>query len=408
MNSKTSCAIVTITIGREFSINNLLDYFKNLTLPLHISECNLYFILGCDTSFIQLLKNKIQEFDLENKYGKITFIEGNRRCHSNLDWSEWEQYTRKKDTLIKHNSALQNINIGLSSIKKEDYIHFVDDDTIPPYNALVDLFKTYNKVDKCGIASGIYFNKEWLGPTAVTESDELKRRIVASTRKDKWIETSIDDLAVSDFTDIGFVGNGCMLISREDTQKILPLTEDRDVFDTGAPPDSKICHRIRLLGKKISTTPSVICKHLDNQGKEVGLSGSYIESIKHSGIPKKILFGNFNPFLDYSKLSKEFDKIIITTFRELNKLKYRKKLNFINTLENIYIVQKSIEQKVAKYGLDKKEEDTNILFTFHEIYKFMEQETSYSIFVYRNGTNDIVILPILNSGKLRDFLNTQA
>lgn len=408
MNKKISCALVTIIIGREFSLNKLLNYFQNLNKPVEFEKLNLYFILGCDNEFTEHLKVKIKEFNLDSKYNSISLIEGNRRCHPNLNWEDWEQYTRKKDTLIKHDSALQNINLGLSSIEEEDYIHFVDDDTIPPNHTLDHLYKTYNKVDKCGIASGIYFNKEWLGPTVLTEADELKRRIVASIRKDKWIETCIDDLTVTDHTDIGFVGNGCMLISREDTQKVLPLTEDRDYFDTGAPPDSKICYRLRKLGKKISITPSVVCKHLDDKGEEVGLSTNYLKEIRKSKIPSKILFSNFNPILKYSTLLSSYDTIVILVYTELLKLNNRKKLEDLSKFNNLEIIEKSIKEKTIQYSDENNDdEDMNVLFTLHEIYKYIKDKNNYKVFVYRSKLNDIAPLDVLDSSRLRDFLNTE-
>lgn len=408
MNKKISCALVTIIIGREFSLNKLLNYFQNLNKPVEFEKLNLYFILGCDNEFTEHLKVKIKEFNLDSKYNSISLIEGNRRCHPNLNWEDWELYTRKKDTLVKHDSALQNINLGLSSIEEEDYIHFVDDDTIPPNHTLDHLYKTYNKVDKCGIASGIYFNKEWLGPTVLTEADELKRRIVASIRKDKWIETCIDDLTVTDHTDIGFVGNGCMLISREDTQKVLPLTEDRDYFDTGAPPDSKICYRLRKLGKKISITPSVVCKHLDDKGEEVGLSTNYLKEIRKSKIPSKILFSNFNPILKYSTLLSSYDTIVILVYTELLKLNNRKKLEDLSKFNNLEIIEKSIKEKTIQYSDENNDdEDMNVLFTLHEIYKYIKDKNNYKVFVYRSKLNDIAPLDVLDSSRLRDFLNTE-
>ena len=408
MKNKVSCTIVSIIIGREFSIDKLLDYFSNLSTPNQINQLNLNLVIGCDNNFTKQLKSKIKELNLSDKYNKISFIEGNRRCHPDLNWEQWEQYTRKKDTLVKHDSALQNINIGLQSVKEGDFIHFVDDDTIPPYFALQDLFNAYNKIENCGIASGIYFNKEWLGPTVVTEKHELKRRIVASIRKDKWLETSIDDLSCSDYTDIGFVGNGCMLISVEDTKQILPLSENRDYFDTDAPPDSKICHRIRLLGKKISIVPSIVCKHLDDKGNPVGLSEQYLENIKNSSTPINILFGNFNPYIDYIKLLNQYQKIIITVYTELKKRKYQTKLNTLSSHKNITVVEKSIYNNIKQYPLDFKiDHKLSVLFTLQEIYSYISDKSEYSIYGYRNEQNDINLAPTLDSSKLRDLLNTK-
>jgi len=408
MKNKVSCTIVSIIIGREFSIDKLLDYFCNLTTPNQINQLNLNLVLGCDSNFTKQLKSKIKELKLSDKYNKISFIEGNRRCHPDLNWEEWEQYTRKKDTLVKHDSALQNINIGLQSVKDGDFIHFVDDDTIPPYFALEDLFNTYYKIENCGIASGIYFNKEWLGPTIVTEKPETKRRIVASVRKDKWIETSIDDLTYTDYTDIGFVGNGCMLLSVNDAKQILPLTENRDYFDTDAPPDSKICYRIRLLGKKISIVPSIVCKHLDDKGDPVGLSEEYLEKIKNSGKPKKILFINFNPYINYPKLISGYDYIIITVFTELIKPNHKNKLKTLTNFSNIKLVKKSIVDTVNKYSLDFKiKHEFNILLTFQEIYSYISDKSEYKIYAYRNSKNDINLVATLDSSKLKNLLNTK-
>jgi len=408
MNIKSSCAIVTIIIGREFSLYKLLDYFQNLNKPKEFQDLNLYFILGCDDKFTNYLKTKVKEFNLYTKYNKVNFIEGNRRCHPNLNWKDWEEYTRKKDTLVKHDSALQNINIGLSSVKEEDYIHFVDDDTIPPYFALDHLLNTYNKVDNCGISSAIYFNKEWLGPTLITEEHEKLRRIVGSVRKDKWIETSIDDLTNINFTDIGFVGNGCMLISTEDTKKILPLTEDRDYFDTGAPPDSKICYRIRKLGKKISITPSIVCKHLNEKGEPVGLSSEYLNNIKNSGVPNKVLFSNFNPYINYVRLLNDFDKIIITVFPDISSYTTSSKIKRLEAIDNIKIIRKNIKHTVENYRDDLEiKHDLNILLTLHEIYSYISDKSEYSIFAYRNDFNRIDKVETLDSLNLKRLLNTK-
>ena len=408
MKNKVSCTIVSIIIGREFSIDKLLDYFSNLSIPNQINQLNLNLVLGCNSNFTKQLKSKIKILNLSDKYNKISFIEGNRRCHPDLNWEEWEQYTRKKDTLVKHDSALQNINIGLQSVEEGDFIHFVDDDTIPPYFALKDLFNAYNKIENCGIASGIYFNKEWLGPTIVTEKPETKRRIVASVRKDKWIETSIDDLTYTDYTDIGFVGNGCMLLSVNDTKQILPLTENRDYFDTDAPPDSKICHRIRLLGKKISVVPSIVCKHLDDKGEPVGLSEKYLEKIKNSGKPKKILFMNFNPYINYLKLTSEYDYTIITAFTELINSNHKNKLKTLTNFSNIKLVKKSIVDVVNKYSLDFKiKHEFNMLLTFQEIYSYISDKSEYKIYAYRNSKNDINLVATLDSSKLKNLLNTK-
>ena len=68
MKNKVSCTIVSIIIGREFSIDKLLDYFCNLTTPNQINQLNLNLVLGCDSNFTKQLKSKIKELKLSDKY----------------------------------------------------------------------------------------------------------------------------------------------------------------------------------------------------------------------------------------------------------------------------------------------------------------------------------------------------
>ena len=143
MNTVT-CGIVSVIIGREFALQPLLNYFKNVDIPIGL-DVNLYLVMGCNSSFEITLKEKIKEFKLDTKYKNIYFISGNLKCHPNLNWNEWEDYTRQQDPDTKHKAALYNIEIGLEAAKHETYIHFVDDDTIPPTNALTDLLKSYQK-----------------------------------------------------------------------------------------------------------------------------------------------------------------------------------------------------------------------------------------------------------------------
>ena len=59
MKNKVSCTIVSIIIGREFSIDKLLDYFSNLSTPNQINQLNLNLVIGCDNNFTKQLKSKM-------------------------------------------------------------------------------------------------------------------------------------------------------------------------------------------------------------------------------------------------------------------------------------------------------------------------------------------------------------
>lgn len=402
--NQISCGIVSVIIGRDFTLSKLLDYFKNVHIPEN-TDINLYLVLGCTNDFTQHLKTEVERLGLKNKYNNIYYIKGNLKCHSNLNWDEWETVSRKKDPDLKHRAALENINIALEATKNETYIHFVDDDTIPPYNALADLLKSYQTIPNCGIASGIYFNKEWVEPTIAVRADEAKRRIVGSIEKEKWLGCSIDDLAVSNYKDIGFVGNGCMLVSGDDVQKILPLTEFREQADDIAPPDFIICRRIRRLGKIISIVPSVTAVHLDYEGNPVGLPPEYLEGVKTSNTTSKILIIHYNKYFNYSKLSKEFDQIIVLNHIEINS----KSLTHLKKFNNIQVIQKSIVETCKKYNhyrnYLKIEGESMIYAALEESYKILNKTYDYEIHAYFKNQNILAKIEAFDSKNLKKLLN---
>lgn len=404
---KVSCGIVTVIIGREFALHPLLNYFKNVEIPEHVNV-SLYLILGCDLDFEMLLKNKVKNLELETKYSNIYYIPGNLKCHPNLDWNEWEQFTRKEDPDEKHRAALYNIEIGLMSAKNETYIHFVDDDTIPPSNALKDLLKSYQNIDSCGLASGIYFNKVWVKPTVAVGSIEATRRIVGSYKKHTWLGCSIDDLAIENYQDIGFVGNGCMLISGEDAALITPLSEWRHESDDIAPPDFIICRRIRELNghsKKISIVPSVIAEHLDQSGNPVGLSLEYLEKIKNSEGTYDFLVTHYDKYLNYEALSSQFDKILIINHIEIHKTVPQYLYNY----HNIEIIEKSIKKTCETYSdyknyqnLDGEHMKYSVMSVMHD---FIKDKHNYVAYYYEPTSNTILKVPLLDSLNLKKLLN---
>jgi hypothetical protein len=403
MNNMT-CGIVTVVIGREFSINPLLNYFKELDSDdFHL---NLYIVLGCDSEFTDLVKNKINELNLYDKYKNINFINGVDRCEPHLNWSEWENLSRKTNPEVKHRAALENINIGLNESKYEDYIHFVDDDTIPPPHALKDLLKTHNKINNCGIASGLYFNKVWVEPTIAVGVDEANRRVVASIEKSTWQGASIDNLSISDYYDIGFVGNGCILMSGHDTKRILPLTEYREQNDDIAPPDFIICRRIRRMGKLISIAPSVTPQHLNEVGEPIGLTPNYLQSVKDSSEYPKILVLTYNSFLNYSKLSQYYDEVLVINHKEINN-----DVSFLEKYDNIKVINRSIIDTCVKYDYYKNyselKGESMKYAILEEIHKYISNKTAYIIYLYNERNNTIRRIPFLDSRNLKKFLNTK-
>ena len=404
---EVSCGVVTVIIGREFALHPLLNYFKNVEIPNGVNA-SLYLVLGCDSDFEILLKNKVKDLELETKYSNIHYIPGNLKCHPNLDWKEWEQFTRKEDPDEKHRAALYNIEIGLMAAKNETYVHFVDDDTIPPSNALKDLLKSYQNIDGCGLASGIYFNKVWVEPTVAVGSVEATRRIVGSYKKHTWLGCSIDDLAIENYQDIGFVGNGCMLISGEDAANITPLSEWRNESDDIAPPDFIICRRIRELngqGKKISIVPSVVAEHLDQSGKQVGLSREYLEKIKNSEGIHNFLVIQYDKYLNYHKLSQQFDTIIIIHTSEI----HQEIPKYLHDFNNIQIIKKSIKDTCETFNNDKEYNHftgkISKYYILAQMYEFIQDKFNYVAHYYDAHSNTIRRPPPLDSRNLKKLLN---
>lgn len=343
--------------------------------------------------------------NLDQKYKKIYFIPGYQKCYNDLEWKEWEMNTRYNYKKEKHKAALYNIEIGLNAAQNETYIHFVDDDTIPLNNALEDLINTYEKIDKCGLVSGIYFNKKWNDSNITTGDYELNRRICGSYKKEEWLGCSIDDLPIIDYQDMGFVGNGCMLVSGNDLKKILPLSEHRKGENKIKPPDFIICMRIRNLGKKISIAPSVIAEHLNYKGKPIGLPLNYLNSIKKSEGNYKFLVMNYDEFHNYKYLNQKFDKVIVIKYNELN----QSIPDYVRSLSNIEIVEKSIVSLCKEYPNSKnylnQDEETTKAVIVNEAYRIVNNSTNYIMYYFHQFHNKYIKVPLLDSTNLKNLLN---
>jgi len=396
-----TCGIVSVLIGREFSLDPLLNYFNRVEIPYGV-YANLYLVLGCDNEFENILKNKIEGLKLGRRYLNINFIPGNLRSNPDWNWVEWETLSRIEKKEDKHKFALENIEIGLEAAKNETYIHFVDDDTIPPNNALVDLLESYRKIDNCGIASGIYFNKTWVEPTIAVSKIEASRRIVASFVKETWRGCSIDDLAIENYKDVGFVGNGCMLVSGEDLKKILPLSEWREEDDDIAPPDFIICRRIRRLDRVISMVPSVIAEHLDESGNPVGLTLDYLRNVKNSEGEFNFLVTHYDEYLDYTSLSKQYDEILVLHHREIHDEIPSKLLD----IDNIRIIRRSIKETCERYKRYKNVDGNSMKYAvLEEMHNFVIDKSNYIAYHYDSLTNTILRVPLLDSRNLKKLLN---
>lgn len=190
-------------------------------------------------------------------------------------------------------------------------------------------------------------------------------------------------------------------------KKILPLSEYRHQSDDIAPPDFIICRRIRYLGKVISISPSIVAKHLDQNGIPVGLSPKYINNLRNSKGTKDILIVNYNDFLDFGKLSKKYDKILLLVHKEV----YYDYDRSVHNYSNIEVIEKSIVETCKKYddyrNYKEYNDQSQLYSILEEIHKYINKEVNYVVYTYSKELNLIHRLPFLDSRNLKKFLNKQ-
>ena len=131
-----------------------------------------------------------------------------------------------------------------------DYIFFIDDDVLPPLNAIQKLFS-----HKKDFVSGLYFAKqEPHFPQIFTHNKETKERYDA-----------VYDYPKDELIEVDACGAGCMLINRDIFKKLkqpyfqyIPKSEDKPRKGE----DFFFCEKVKKAGFKIYCDTSVICRHI--------------------------------------------------------------------------------------------------------------------------------------------------
>lgn len=141
----------------------------------------------------------------------------------------------------------------LASAARGEYIFFVDDDVLPPPNAIVKLYE-----HKKDFITGLYFARQrphYPQIHTLTKDDERRCDSVIDYPKDKLIE--VDACAA-----------GCMLIKRKVFEKLkqpyfhyIPATETEPKMGE----DFFFCKKLREAGIKIYCDTSVICRHIGDE-----------------------------------------------------------------------------------------------------------------------------------------------
>jgi hypothetical protein len=352
LESKNSLGIAFIMIGREATIDPLFNYLKEVKIPYNFTVLNLNIVQSFDSKFKSLFDNKVIEYDLESKYN-INLIDGVDKVNNEFEWKEWEEKVRFSNPYAKHYSTAINLTKAIDSSLNNDYVHVLDDDTIPPINALEDLYSKLESNDNIGMTSGFYFCKNWHTNSAIKGVHESKRKITASIQKRKWISCTIDDFVMHNTTEVGFVGNGCILSYSNLLKNTLPLNDESITPKYG--PDLLLSQRIRRQGKKIFMVPSIICKHLNEEGEEVGLTSEIINQIKtNTETPPSIHMSMYDSFINYVELSKRYDEVHIIHRKFPNIFVDLKEIMYITTLSkipNIKFIEKDFKKWINSYKL---------------------------------------------------------
>lgn len=355
LENKHTLGILTVLIGRENCIDPLFEYFQEVKIPTQFSRPTLYFVKSFNENFQKLFEEKISEYGLKDKYCDVVIIEGVPKVKNEDDWEKWEKFVRQENPTDKHKSTAENLHRGISEvIKHNEYVHIVDDDTIPPVFALNKMCVPLIYDDEVGMVSGMYFCKGWTSPSLTKGEEELKRKIVVSVETDRWENSTLEDLLgeTHNISSVGFVGNGCILVSTNYLKNVLPLNNIEEEFNTKGP-DWYISYKIREQGKIIRLVTSVLCRHLDENGNEVGLQSSYLKKIiSDEGEKHRYLISIFSPKINYMSLLNKFDYIKIIVFDEVKALlykKYKKHLNLLLQNDKIEIIEKNVGVYREKY-----------------------------------------------------------
>ena len=209
---------------------------------------------------------------------------------------------------------------------------------------------------------------------------------------------------------MGFVGNGCILLPTEYLKKVLPLNKVKKEFNEKGP-DWYISYKIREQGKTIKLSPSILCKHLDENGNEVGIHSSYFDKIKESTKEEdKYLVSIFSPQINYISLLKQFDYIKIIVFDEAKVLFYKKYLK-----QNRHLLKENRIEIIQSNTCLYREEYKNFydyleIIQFHTLHEYclelMNTKTSYNITI-QPSWDRIITLAInysLSSNNLKSLI----
>ena len=313
----STATIVCVLIGRDYCTEQLFNYFKQVQIPSEVNSITLRLVAAYDECFESEFQDRILELTKLDKFDNIITIPGVKKIGEQYDtWADWELHARV-NFISKHQNTCDNLNRGIQSTT-EDFIHIIDDDTIPPHDAMNLLYQELISDEQIGMTTGMYFSKVWDHNPKWRSKDQRTREVCASVKHHNWVPSTIDEFAVGNVRNIKWCGNGCML-TRGDYFRDLPELRVSGVNDNHAQgPDWHMCDNINATGKVIRILPSIFCEHIYDNSIELvaGLGTRYIDSLCDSDNPRRgvLVTSNYRRAL---KDGRNFDQVHVVINRDI-------------------------------------------------------------------------------------------
>ena len=407
LENKNSLGIGFVMIGRKATIDPLFNYLKKVKIPSNFKTLNLNIVQAFNEDFKILFDNKVLEYGLKSKYN-INLTSGVSKAGDGYSWKEWEEKIRFDDPYLKHYSTATNLTKAIELCLPNDYIHILDDDTIPPLNAIEDLYLKLKSDNTIGMTSGFYFCKNWHKPSIQKGYHESQKKVVASITKRKWVSSTLDDFVAANTYEAGFVGNGCILSTSSILKKTLPLNNSDLTIKSG--PDLLLSERIRISGKRIFMVPSIICKHLNEEGQEVGVPLRIINKIKNlSTPPKNIHISIYDSNINYEKISLQYDELHIIYKKFPNIFLDPKEAMYLKTLsniKNIIFIEKDRKSYIEEYDMFNLHLlNSHILTEYSYEYSNIDPNNNITIQPSPYNTINEIDNPCFNVKNLQKYLN---
>jgi hypothetical protein len=247
---------VTLWGGRAHA-ERTLDWLATADLP---PQSTLYWLDNSGGKFTATLREQWHQ-RLRRRFLRLAFIHGGA------------PYTAKPgEGLLDpgrhiHITRLYNRIFGRVT---EDMVVTLEDDLVPPRDAVRSLLRLWQASDRIGLAAGVY--RDRVDP----------RRPVVAPHQDSWQDIPPYEALPAEPFEAAMVGGGFLLMANQALQQVLPVRCRRYPNGHATGWDGTLCADLKALGYRVMVDPTVRCAHLC---KEVL---AYEETLKASASPGEL------------------------------------------------------------------------------------------------------------------------